>query len=422
MKISPKASVSTLILFSLVSFFSAPTLAAAKTEPESYSKTEVEALLNQQKAEIKQEYMEKQTERFRQFGERIDNRVDKAEDRIRGQIESEIADAKDNLNLWMTYISILFTGAGLVIGCIGIVLPFLIGRKYRDESKELLVKAKTNLEEIEEIATKVKTKEAEMDRISVNVSTGKAITKEEQATIDDMVNDKTIPYESRIRAQALKAHAEKQWELASNLWKVIILSWTEDYSANSNLAHALYELGKSKSGDEADKLFKECYYFCEKTAEQKRDSKILYNWGLALSTQAETKEGEEADSLFKEAFKKYAEAASIESDFADVFSNWGSGLLVQARRQIGKEADRLFKEAYKKCLKAEEIKNGEGAYNLACIESIRGKSDDCRKWLEKCSEHGTLESCEHMKIDTDLDNVRDEKWFNDFMKEVCGED
>jgi hypothetical protein len=54
---------------------------------------------------------------------------------------------------------------------------------------------------------------------------------------------------------------------------------------------------------------------------------------------------------------------------------------------------------------------GEGAYNLACICSLREDEENTKKWLEICKEKDTLPSKKHVMKDPDLNFVRDKEWF-----------
>ena len=82
----------------------------------------------------------------------------------------------------------------------------------------------------------------------------------------------------------------------------------------------------------------------------------LNNWGVALSGQAKTKTREEADRLFKEAGRKYAEALRLKPDFPEALGNWGIALSDQAKTKAGEEADRLFEEAGRKYAEALRLK------------------------------------------------------------------
>jgi Tfp pilus assembly protein PilF len=68
----------------------------------------------------------------------------------------------------------------------------------------------------------------------------------------------------------------------------------------------------------------------------------LNNWGIALSDQAKTKTGDEADRLFALAGEKYAAALAIKPDKHESLNGWGNALSDQAKTKAGDEADRLL--------------------------------------------------------------------------------
>ena len=189
------------------------------------------------------------------------------------------------------------------------------------------------------------------------------------------------------------------------------------HQALYNWGTALLAQGKGKTGEEADRLFVQAGEKYQAALEIKPDTdEALYNWGTALVEQAKGQTGEEADRLFAQAGEKYQAALRIKPDQHDALQNWGGALIQQAKWKTGEEAESLFSKATEKILKAEEIRPGSGAYNLACIAALRGDSGKARKWLEKSHELGTLPDDQHLREDTDLQNVRDEDWFQELLR------
>lgn len=133
--------------------------------------------------------------------------------------------------------------------------------------------------------------------------------------------------------------------------------------------------------------------------------------GIALSVQAKTEAGTEADNLFNQSYEKYAQSVKIKPDYHEAFYNWGTALLEQAKTKTGKEAKRLYDESLEKLKHAEEIKEGSGSYNLACLFALIGKSDESYQWLEKALKYDPDISRKKILEDTDFAKIKDTKEF-----------
>jgi hypothetical protein len=140
--------------------------------------------------------------------------------------------------------------------------------------------------------------------------------------------------------------------------------------------------------------------------------------GNALGDQAEQKTGAEADRLFELAVQKYAQALAIKPDDHIALDNWGISIIQRATRNSDAGRESLLKLAEEKCRQLEALVPGEGAYNLACICSLRNQSPECQAWLEKARSHGKLPPRQHLLDDTDLANVRETNWFQKLIAEL----
>jgi len=188
------------------------------------------------------------------------------------------------------------------------------------------------------------------------------------------------------------------------------------HEALYNWGNALSDQAKTRDGAEADSLYELAARKYEAALGIKPDyHHALNNWGAVLYSQAIAKKGDEADRLFELAGRKYEAALKIKPDKHEALINWGNALLGQAKTKQGAEADSLFELAVEKLLEVESLSRGSGAYNLACLNALRGDEKECRKWLEKSRDFGWLPSREHMEQDTDLDNVRECQWFQDLL-------
>jgi tetratricopeptide (TPR) repeat protein len=191
------------------------------------------------------------------------------------------------------------------------------------------------------------------------------------------------------------------------------------HEALNNWGIVLSDQANTKSGELADKLYNLAYQKYQQALEINPDDYGVYsNWGLTLTHHSRTKPGHQADELLKLAFKKFQKTLKIKPDYHIALNNWGFSLIEFAKTKSVEETKTLYKEAEEKCLSANELVRGSGAYNLACINSLQGNLKEARKWLEEAFLTGKLFSLEHMENDTDLDNLRDEEWFKEFMEKV----
>ncbi len=185
----------------------------------------------------------------------------------------------------------------------------------------------------------------------------------------------------------------------------------DDNMAYNNWGLALSGLARKKDGKEAEQLFNQAIEKFAKAVEIKPDDNTAYlNWGLALSGLARKKEGNKAEQLFNQAIEKFAKTVAIKQDDNDVYYNWG-GVLLELWKVKGCKDKRLLDEAKEKCLKAEGIKEGTGAYNLACAFALLGDEKNCKKWLGVGEKAGILPTHEHAMSDPDLESVREKDWF-----------
>jgi Tfp pilus assembly protein PilF len=172
----------------------------------------------------------------------------------------------------------------------------------------------------------------------------------------------------------------------------------------------------------ADGLFKNAYKRLSSAASlDAKNAEIFHYWGLVLYEQAQHKQGKEAKELCKIACEKFAVALKLEPDNAKIMNDWGAALIEQARNKPDKYAAPFYQEAKEKIVAADSLEPGLGAYNLACIHSLRGEQRECQKYLEQAREMGNLPVEKYLKMDEDLDNVRNEMWFKNFIQSLSEE-
>jgi Tfp pilus assembly protein PilF len=199
----------------------------------------------------------------------------------------------------------------------------------------------------------------------------------------------------------------------------------KQWLAKNQLAKGKLQADKVRKAEysEADGLFRNAYKrFSSAASLDASNAEIFHYWGLVLYDQAQHKQGKDAKELYKTACEKFEAAFKLEPDNAKIMNDWGAALIEQARNKPDKYAAPFYQEAKEKIAAADSLEPGLGAYNLACIHSLRGEQKECQKYLEQALEVGHLPAEKYLKIDKDLDNVRNEKWFKNFIQQLSEEE
>lgn len=152
------------------------------------------------------------------------------------------------------------------------------------------------------------------------------------------------------------------------------------------------------------------------------------NWGVALSKEAiaiANCDLAAARLLWLQAYDRYAQALAIKPDKHEAANNWSNSLLREYQAIKETEPDRavnLLAMAEEKCHLAEKLHPGLGAYNIACIAALRGKTQDCIFWLEADHQSESPQTAAHIRIDPDLTLVRPTPEFKAWWEKTFGPD
>ena len=216
---------------------------------------------------------------------------------------------------------------------------------------------------------------------------------------------------SGIEAEALYKDSFEKYDYATQLKP-------DDHEAYNNWGVALSNLAQTKSGVEAEELYKDSFEKYHQATQLKPDDHEAYNnWGNALSNLAQAKSGIEAEALYKDSFEKYHQATQLKPDGHEVYYNWGNALVNLAQTKSGVEAEELYNEAFEKLQQA--IKNGGSSYNLACLYAIRNKKEEALKYLERSLSRNEI-SVEFVEKDKDWDGLRDDSDFKRILSNTKG--
>ena len=125
-----------------------------------------------------------------------------------------------------------------------------------------------------------------------------------------------------------------------------------------------------------------------------------------------TKSGNEAEKLYKEAFEKYKLATTYKKDLYQAYYNWGVALSDLAEIKSGSEAEELHKEAFKKYNLG--IKYGGDAYNLACLFAIRNQKAEALKYLDIALSRNEI-TINFVEQDEDWEEFRNDPNFQNLL-------
>ncbi|WP_027149427.1 hypothetical protein [Methylobacter tundripaludum] len=199
------------------------------------------------------------------------------------------------------------------------------------------------------------------------------------------------------------------------------MSFFESITKKSKLKAAIKQTTEARSsgGHTADQLFKKVYQdYAEVVANEPLIAEALYNWGLALLHQARTKSGEAAANLYQDAIAKFSFCLTIEPAYLGAALDGGVAYMELARVKAVAPNDSLYERAKNYFEKANAIQAGSASYNVACIYGLRGEKEGCHNALEISKNKGYLPVVADIIADPDLDRVKHQDWFVDFMESL----
>ena len=216
---------------------------------------------------------------------------------------------------------------------------------------------------------------------------------------------------SGIEAEALYKDSFEKYDYATQLKP-------DDHEAYYNWGNALSELAQIKSSVEAEALYKDSFEKYHQATQLKPDDHEAYNnWGNALANLAQTKSGVEAEKLYKDSFEKYDYATQLKPDGYEAYYNWGNALVNHAQTKSGVEAEKLYNDAFEKFQQA--VKNGGSSYYLACLYAVINKKEEALEYLERSLSRNEV-SVEFVEKDKDWDGLRDDSDFKRILSNMKG--
>jgi hypothetical protein len=176
---------------------------------------------------------------------------------------------------------------------------------------------------------------------------------------------------------------------------------------------------RKSEGVKADQLFKGTYQgYAEVMQGDPLRAAALYHWGFTLLHHAKTKSGDEAIKLYEDCISKFAFCMLIDPNYMGAAIDGGVAYMDLARLKGVDVNDALYEMAKKHFEKANSIQAGTASYNLACIYGLRGDGEACLKALQNSKDKGSLPDAQDILNDPDLDAVKNQDWFLEFMESL----
>lgn len=176
---------------------------------------------------------------------------------------------------------------------------------------------------------------------------------------------------------------------------------------------------RKSEGVKADQLFKGTYQgYAEVLHDDPLRAEALYHWGFTLLHHAKTKSGDDAIKLYEECIAKFSFCMLIDPNYMGAAIDGGVAYMDLARLKGVAPTDELYEMARKQFEKANSIQAGTASYNLACIYGLRGDGEACLKALQNAKDKGSLPDAQDILNDPDLDSVKNQDWFLAFMESL----
>jgi hypothetical protein len=199
------------------------------------------------------------------------------------------------------------------------------------------------------------------------------------------------------------------------------MSLLASFTKKSKLDAAVKQTAQARKseGAKAEQLFRSTYQsYAEILQGDLLRAEALYHWGFTLLHHAKTKSGDDAIKLYEECIAKFSFCLLIDPNYMGAAIDGGVAYMDLARLKGVAPNDELYEMARKQFEKANSIQAGTASYNLACIYGLRGDGEACLKALQNSKDKGSLPDAQDILNDPDLDSVKKQDWFLEFMESL----
>ncbi|ROH93349.1 hypothetical protein ED208_02165 [Stagnimonas aquatica] len=309
------------------------------------------------------------------LGAEAERRLAELEQRQESVVNSVIEARSKTIDWWLAYLAV-FTA---VIGLVGLLIPFIIGRKERerlqvdlDEVRRMkgeidshLQGSRKNLDESNALLA------AQRPESKDSTSSPKSAAAVDKAVAEVKAAEAASPTD-RLRAEALASKAEP--EKAYALWHALLSLSPGDAQAAFYCGYWAQSISEQDGRADASWWRQRGIAHYQRAVElDGRSHWALNNWGNALTAEARAlaQAGDlpTARSLWQQAGQRYADALRIKPDKHEAAYNWGSALddeaLALAQVKDLPTARSLWQQAGQRYADALRIKpdKHEAAYN-----------------------------------------------------------
>lgn len=367
-------------------------------------------------------------------------RLREFEGKVKQDVKQEVEKETQKAKKWVEYgnkkVEWWLIVAGIAVslsGIFGIVFTLITYCMMRD-SKKYSHESKNDFNEIKIIRNDAEKLRSEI--IEIRNSLMKPVS---NYSFDDNI-DKTTILSARIAAsqnddkyvkyvgEAIIASNNNNFESALNAWKR-----AERIKKTALVSYGIglnkYRIALKETDEELKRnlLDYSIQQFKNVIITDKTKELFAYNqWGNSLIELSKIEKDKSIQiSIINDAIDKFSRAIRHIPDEPAPYNNYGNAILRLLKIDYPEntiEKAKYINSAKTMFSKAEKLSKGSGAYNLACAAILEQDYCNAKDCLDKAIHGSFPPTCDKLRTDTDLDPVRNEQWFKDFLAEVCLED
>ncbi|OSI14423.1 hypothetical protein [Neisseria dumasiana] len=341
---------------------------------------------------------------------------------------------QQNLNWWMTFITIIFAVAGIVIAAIGVAIPLLL---YKKEKRQL----EQSLEQAKEYVEKIKKHHDSAEKYTQGIAEMKQWNPKEQnqeaqtssiAKAKQLSTNEDIPLIEQLRAQAIllsdKANQSQSHQdhlQAFYAWQAVLQQDNQDGQANFNAGlQACFLYDKSNRNQQVYWLKESLERYKKVLQINSASDESAENIGTLFYKEALTllqeKKIDKAKKLWEQAEKYYRYTLTVNPISYSTVKNW---LIFLLNKHGLLKTDELQRARYliDKFLNDYPQFENELAYINACLHALEGNTSEAIAQLRSAQQENDLPEIAVIKESEFFNNIRHTPEFQAWFKEAFPE-